>query len=100
MALLAERITAAEAYDWGLVTSVHAPEDLDAAVAKVLGTLAGGPAVALRKTKQAINDATLTELEAAIGRERVGQLTLLTSPDFIEGTRAFQEGRQPTFTDS
>src|SRR6478752_1611801 len=87
MALTAERISAADAYDWGLVTSVHAPEDLDAAVAKVLGTLAGGPAVALRKTKQAINDATLTELEAAIGREREGQLILLTSPDFAEGTK-------------
>lgn len=100
MALLAERITATEAYDWGLVTSVHTPEDLDAAVAKVLDTLAGGPAVALRRTKQAINDATLTELEAAIGREREGQLVLLTSPDFAEGTKAFQEGRQAAFTDS
>ncbi len=100
MALLAERITAAEAYDWGLVTSVHPAEELDAAVDKVLGTLAVGPAVALRKTKQAINDATLTELEAAIRREREGQLILLTSKDFAEGTRAFQEGRKATFGDS
>lgn len=99
MALLAERITASEAYDWGLVTSVHAPEELDAAVAAVLSTLSSGPAVALRKTKQAINDATLTELEAAIAREREGQLILLTSKDFAEGTTAFQEGRKPTFVD-
>jgi len=62
--------------------------------------LSRGPAVALRKTKQAINDATLTELEAAIGREREGQLILLTSPDFAEGTKAFQDGRQANFTDS
>ena len=68
-------------------------------VAKVLSTLAGGPAVALRKTKQAINDATLTELEAAIAREREGQLILLTSQDFADGTKAFQEGRPATFTD-
>ena len=100
MALLAERITAAEAYDWGLVTSVHAPEDLDGAVAEVIATLSTGPAVSLRKTKQAINDATLTELEAAIEREREGQLILLTSKDFREGTAAFQEHRQATFTDS
>ena len=99
MALLAERITAAEAYDWGLVTSVHKPEELDEAAAKVIATLSGGPAVSLRKTKQAINDATLTELEAAIARERAGQLILLTSPDFAEGTKAFQEGRQATFSD-
>ncbi|MCV7255926.1 enoyl-CoA hydratase [Mycolicibacterium fluoranthenivorans] len=100
MALLAERITAAEAYDWGLVTTVHAAEDLDAAVAKVIDTLATGPAVSLRKTKQAINDATLTELEAALEREREGQLVLLTSDDFREGTKAFQEHRKATFTDT
>ena len=65
----------------------------------VLSTLSGGPAVSLRKTKQAINDATLTELEAAIAREREGQLILLTSQDFAEGTKAFQEGRQATYSD-
>lgn len=99
MALLAERLTAADAYDWGLVTSVHAADELDAAVTKVIGTLSTGPAVALRKTKQAINDATLTELEAALEREREGQLILLTAKDFREGTTAFQEHRQATFTD-
>ncbi len=100
MALLAERITATQAYDWGLVTSVHAPEDLDDAVNSVLATLSGGPAVALRKTKQAINEATLTELEAAIEREREGQLTLLAAKDFVEGAKAFQQGRKPAFGDS
>ncbi|GAS98000.1 enoyl-CoA hydratase [Mycolicibacterium canariasense] len=100
MALLAERITAAEAYDWGLVTSVHAPEALDDEVATVLTTLSTGPAVALRKTKQAVNAATLTELEAALEREREGQLLLLRSDDFQEGTKAFQQRRRASFTDS
>jgi enoyl-CoA hydratase len=99
MALLAERIGAAEAYDWGLVTSVHAADALDDQVAKVLTTLSTGPAVALRKTKQAINAATLTELDAALEREREGQLILLTSADFQAGTKAFQERTQATFTD-
>ena len=48
----------------------------------------------------AINAATLTEFEAAIGRETDGQLTLLVSHDFREGARAFQERRNPNFTDS
>lgn len=100
MALLAEKITAAEAFDWGLVTSVHDPDALGGEAARVLGMLSAGPAVALRKTKQAINDATLTELEVALNREREGQLMLLTSDDFREGTKAFQERRQATFTDS
>jgi enoyl-CoA hydratase len=99
MALLAERIPAAEAFDWGLVTAVYPAEELEAEVAKVVETLVTGPAVALRKTKDAINAATLVELEAALEREKQGQLVLLESDDFREGTRAFQQRRPAKFTD-
>lgn len=100
MALLAERISAAEAFDFGLISAVYPADELDAGVAKVITTLASGPAVALRKTKQAINAATLTELEDAIAREEEGQRILTTSRDFAEGTKAFQQRRAPEFTDS
>jgi enoyl-CoA hydratase len=50
-------------------------------------------------TKQAINAATLTELPGAFERETEGQLGLLDSDDFREGTKAFQQRRTPTFTD-
>jgi enoyl-CoA hydratase len=99
MALLAERLPAAEALAAGLVSAVYPAEDLDAAVDEVIATLKSGPAVALRKTKQAINAATLTELEAAFERETEGQLALLVSDDFREGTKAFQQRRAATFTD-
>jgi enoyl-CoA hydratase len=99
MALLAERISAAEAFDFGLVSAVFPADELEAGVAAVLGKLVSGPAVALRKTKQAINAATLTELEDAIGREEEGQRILLGSSDFREGTKAFQEHRSPVFTE-
>lgn len=99
MALLAERISAAEAFDWGLVTAVHPAGEFDGEVDKVLTTLKSGPAVALRKTKQAINASTLTELEGALGRETEGQLALLSAHDFREGARAFRERRSASFTD-
>jgi enoyl-CoA hydratase len=99
MALLAERISAAEAFDWGLVTAVYPADEFDAEVAKVISTLVSGPAVALRKAKDAINAATLVELEAALEREKQGQLVLLESADFREGTRAFQQRRPAKFTD-
>lgn len=99
MALLAERIPAPEAYDWGLVTKVFPAEEFDAEVDKVIATLAAGPAVALRMTKQAINAATLTEFDAAIERETDGQLSLLIAPDFREGTTAFQQRRPARFSD-
>lgn len=100
LALLAERLPATEALEAGLISAVHPADDLEAAVAAVIATLSTGPAVALRKTKQAVNAATLTELEAAFERETEGQLQLLVAPDFREGTTAFQQRRAPTFTDS
>jgi enoyl-CoA hydratase len=100
MALLAERLPAQEAYDWGLVSAVHPADELDGAADAVVAALVNGPAVALRKTKEAVNAATLTELEAALTRETRGQLALLSSADFREGARAFQQRRTPDFTDS
>lgn len=100
MALMAERIGAAEAYDWGLVTAVYPADEFDAEVSKVISALATGPVVALRKTKDAINAATLVELEPALEREKQSQVVLLNSDDFREGTAAFQQRRAAKFTDS
>jgi enoyl-CoA hydratase len=89
MALLAERVPAAEALAWGL----------DAEVDKVVSKLLGGPVVAYAKTKDAINATTLTELDSALEREFQGQSVLARSHDFIEGAKAFQQRRTPNFTD-
>ncbi|MBO0880898.1 MAG: enoyl-CoA hydratase, partial [Mycobacterium sp.] len=75
-------------------------DDFEAEVDKVVSGLLSGPAVAFAKTKDAINAATLTELEAALQRELQGQTTLLKSRDFLEGATAFQQRRSPNFTDS
>jgi len=100
MALLAERIPARTAFEYGLVSAVHPADELTAAADAVIDTLASGPAGALRHTKAAINAATLTEFDAAIGRETEGQRVLLVSKDFAEGTKAFQERRPPEFADT
>jgi enoyl-CoA hydratase len=99
MALLAERLPAADALSWGLVTAVYPAEEFDAEVDKVVAKLLAGPVVAYAKTKDAINAATLTELDTALEREFRGQSLLLRSPDFIEGAAAFQQRRTPDFTD-
>lgn len=99
LALLAERLPAADALEYGLVSVVYPPEELEAGVAAVIDKLASGPAAALRLTKQAINAATLGELEPAIGRETEGQLQLLRSRDFAEGAKAFQQRRAAVFSD-
>ncbi|MBV8860945.1 MAG: enoyl-CoA hydratase [Mycobacterium sp.] len=100
MALLAERLPAAEALACGLISAVYPADDFEAEVEKVVSGLLSGPAVAFAKTKHAINAATLTELEGALQRELDGQSVLLASADFQEGAKAFQQRRTPNFTDS
>jgi enoyl-CoA hydratase len=99
LALLAERLSAADALAAGLVSEVYPDDHLEAGVNAVIETLKSGPAIALRKTKQAVNAATLTELEGALERETDGQRSLLSSDDFREGTKAFQQRRPAEFTD-
>jgi enoyl-CoA hydratase len=100
MALLTERISAADALQWGLVTAVYPADRFDAEVDNLLRSLVAGPAAAIRKTKEAINVTSLGELDAALEREKLGQSALLESPDFVEGATAFQQRRAPHFTDS
>lgn len=100
MALLAERLTAADALAAGLISAVHAADRLESESAAVIKRLLAGPSVAFAKTKQAINGATLSELDAALARETAGQHILLNSADLREGIKAFQQKRAPTFTDT
>ncbi|MBS9374399.1 enoyl-CoA hydratase [Rhodococcus sp. B50] len=97
MALLAERLPTTEALAAGLIAEVWSDDEFDSAVETLVQRLAGGPSAAFESTKNAINDATLTELDNAFARERKGQLVLLGSADFAEGVTAFQEKRPANF---
>jgi enoyl-CoA hydratase len=98
MALLAEAMTAREAYDAGLVSHLAADEEFEATVEQLLRRLVAGPPVAFAATKKAVNAATLAGLEAALDRERVGQVVLFGTEDAAEGMRAFVQKRRPTFS--
>ncbi|NYE01860.1 enoyl-CoA hydratase [Kineosphaera limosa] len=100
MALLAEKVTATQAHEWGLISHVVPVTDYEQAAADLVEALAAGPSLGYRAAKDAINDATLTELENAWRRERQGQGDLLLTADFAEGQAAFQHRRPPTFTGS
>ncbi|BBZ32215.1 enoyl-CoA hydratase [Mycolicibacterium confluentis] len=100
MALLAERVTAAEALEWGMVSAVYPAEQLEAEADAVIKRLMTGPAVAYAKTKRAINGATLGDLDTTLAHETAGQHMLLSGSDFYEGVTAFQEKRAPNFSDS
>ena len=97
MALLAEPLSAEEAFDAGLVTHVASDAEFEETVATIVRRLAAGPPLAFAATKKAINDATLHRLDDALERERTGQTLLLRTDDVAEGMRAFAEKRMPEF---
>ncbi len=100
MALLAEPLTAREAYDAGLITHLAPDGEYDDLVAKIVGRLAQGAPLGLAATKRAVNAACLTRvdgLDAALERERSGQSVLLRTADVAEGMAAFSGKRKPLF---
>lgn len=100
IALLNERLSAAEALTWGLISAIHPPERLDWEAAKVIRALLTGPSAAFAATKAAINAASLDGIEVAFERELQGQAILVQSDDFIEGASAFHQRRPAAFTGS
>lgn len=100
MALLAERVTASQAVEWGLIAEVVPDDAFDDRIAGLTAQLVAGPPLAYAGTKHVINAASLALLQAVLAEERDGQGPLLASADFAEGMAAFQEKRPAIFTGS
>lgn len=98
MAMLAERIPAPQAQQWGLIGHCVPNEAFDAEVAALTERLAEGPTAAYAATKRALNATTLAGLDAALELERKEQTALFATQDYAEGTTAFAEKRAPRFT--
>ncbi len=95
MALLPERLPAAEALDWGLVSAVYPAENFDAEVDKVIAEIAGRARRWLRQDQGRDQRGHTDRMEPALEREFEGQSGLLRAPRLREGTKAFQEQARP-----
>lgn len=96
LVLLADKLEAAELASLGLVVRVVPPAELRDATLAVCRKLEKGPPLAFASAKAAIL-ASLGDIDAALAREREGQLRLLRSKDCMEGVTAWMQKREPNF---
>jgi enoyl-CoA hydratase len=97
MVMTAERVSAATAFEWGMISHVTGEDDYQSVLADVLRSVSGGPTLAFGWTKRALAAATLTELGPVQTIEAEGQSALIDTADFREAARAFRERRTPEF---
>ena len=94
---LAEKLDAQKLDDLGLLVAKVDPSALRARTMDLARELERGAPLAFAELKQAVY-ASWGDLEAALRREREGQLKLLRSQDMIEGVMAWSQKREPQFT--
>jgi 2-(1,2-epoxy-1,2-dihydrophenyl)acetyl-CoA isomerase len=98
MALLGERVPAAQALDWGLVNWVHPDAELLERADELVSRLAAGPTRSYAAAKQALNRFIYGDLDAQLELEAELQHQLGRTTDFAEGVAAFVDKRDPDFT--
>ena len=98
MAMLAEKLPAADAERMGLIWKVYDDDKLAAEATAMCKHLATQPTRALGLMKQALYAAAGNSLSAQLDLERDLQRQAGGSPDYREGVSAFLEKRKPVFT--
>ena len=94
--LLGEKLSAAQALDWGLINRLVADEEVDALALDLAARLADGPK-ALGMIRQLTWSATDNDLPTQLQLEREMQKHASRTKDFVEGVTAFLEKRAPQF---
>lgn len=97
MMLLAEKIPAEKALDWGLITRVVDDQNVEEAARTIAEKLAQGPSHSYGLIRKAAWSAANSDFSAALNTERALQKEAGQSADFAEGLAAFQEKRPAQF---
>ena len=97
MALLGERVPAAQALEWGMINRVVPDADLASTAMGLAQALASGPA-SLGLSRQILWASLDADWAAQLHRERLAQKNAGKTADFTEGVTAFLQKRSAAFT--
>lgn len=98
LAMLADKLPAEKAADWGLIWAAYEDAEFTAKVDAMAAQLAAMPTKALVRTRQAMHAAAGHTLEQQLSFEGGFMRELGWSPDYAEGVAAFMQKRAPKFT--
>lgn len=98
LAMLADKLSAEKAAEWGLIWQVVDDAELASTIEALAAKLAAMPTKALVRTRQAMHAAPMHTLEQQLSMEGGFMRELGWSPDYAEGVAAFMEKRAPEFT--
>jgi 2-(1,2-epoxy-1,2-dihydrophenyl)acetyl-CoA isomerase len=98
LALLADKLPAEKAAEWGLIWECSEDADFAARIDALAKQLSTAPTKALVRTRQAMHAAPGHTLEQQLSMEGSFMRELGWSPDYAEGVAAFMEKRAPKFT--
>ncbi|WP_194726764.1 enoyl-CoA hydratase-related protein [Noviherbaspirillum malthae] len=98
LAMLAEKLPAQKAAEWGLIWQTVEDAAFVATVDRLAHQLASMPTKALVRTRQAMQAAITHTLEQQLSTEATFVRELGWSADYQEGVKAFAEKRTPHFT--
>ncbi|MEO7159790.1 MAG: 2-(1,2-epoxy-1,2-dihydrophenyl)acetyl-CoA isomerase PaaG [Polaromonas sp.] len=98
LALLADKLSAEKAAEWGLIWAAVEDAEFAGAVDALAAQLSTAPTKALVRTRQAMHAAPGHTLEQQLSMEAGFMRELGWSADFTEGVAAFTGKRAPNFT--
>src|SRR4051812_10215131 len=100
MAMLGERIPAAQALEWGLINRVAPDDAFEAEVDALAERLATGPTRSYAGAKRQLNAWIYPRMDEQLELEAATQQEMAASADFMEGVQAFLAKRAPDFKGS